>query len=59
MIRSLGIISFLNGSELISLHTSIDIDSSQLNGLNYCSLIFIIQFNINRLFAEKIGNISI
>ena len=43
-------ISFL---KQIYLHTSIDIVSTQLNGLNYCYLTWLILFNINHLFADS------
>ena len=62
-IISLTVISFLNELELIHLHTSIAIVSTQLNGFNYCYLTPIILFNINYLFAHSklvtsIANIS-
>ena len=42
-------ILFLHELELICLHTSIAIVSTQLNGFNYLTLIIL--FNINHLFA--------
>ena len=39
--------------ELICLHTSIAIISTQLNGFKYCDLTLLILFNINHLFREK------
>ena len=50
---SLLVISFLNELELICLHTSIAIVSTQLNGLNYCYLTLLILFNINHLFVHS------
>ena len=49
--NTLLVISFLNELELICLHTSIAIDSTPLNGFNYCCLTLLFQFNINHLFA--------
>ena len=49
---SLSVISFQNESELISLHTSNAIVSTQLNGFNNYYLTLIILFNINHLFAN-------
>ena len=59
--NSLLVISFLDELELICLHTSITIISTQLNGFNYCNLTLIILFNINHLFEhnEVITNIAI
>ena len=50
---SLSIISFLNELELICLHTSFAIVSTQLNGFSYCYITLIIQFNIDHLFADS------
>ena len=47
------IISFLNELELISLHISIAIVSSQWNGFKYCCLGLIILFNIIHSFAHS------
>ena len=47
---NLSIIQSLNELELICLHTSIAIVSTQLNGFNYCSQTLIILFNINHSF---------
>ena len=49
----LWVISFLNELELIYLHTSIAIISTQVNGFNYCYLTLLILFNINHLFADS------
>ena len=46
------VISFLNELELIYLHASIAIVSTQVNSFNYCYLTLIILFNINHLFAD-------
>ena len=46
-------ISFLNELELICLHTSIAIVSTQLNGHNYCYQTLTILININHLFADS------
>ena len=53
--------TFLNESELIFMHTNFAIVSTQLNGFNYCYLVQIIQFYINRLFAvsEAVTRIAI
>ena len=58
---SLSVISFLNELELIYLHTSVAIVSTQLNGFNYCYLSLTIIFNINHLFAynEVVTSIAI
>ena len=50
---SLLVILFLNELELICLHTSVGIISTQLNGFNYSYLTLIILFNINHLFAHS------
>ena len=50
---SLSLISFLNELELICLHASITIVSTQLNGFNYCSLTLIILFNFKHLLAHS------
>ena len=47
------VISFLNGFELVCLHTNMAIVSTQLNGFNYCYLTLIILFNINHLFTDS------
>ena len=39
--------------ELICLHTSIALLSTQLNGFNYCYLTLQILLNINSLFADS------
>ena len=51
--KSLLVLSFLNELELICLHTSIAIVSTQLNSFNYCFLKLIILFNINPLFVHS------
>ena len=58
---SLSVISFLNELELICLHSSVAIVTTQLNGFNYCFLTHIILFNMNHLFAdsEVVKNIAI
>ena len=43
----MSVISFLNESELICLHTSIAFVSMQLNGFNYCRLTLMILFDFN------------
>ncbi len=53
MQTNLEVISFLNELELIYLHSGIAIVSTQLNDFNYCYLILVILFNINRLFADS------
>ena len=50
---SLRVISFLNELELICLHTSIAIVSTQLNGFNDYFLTPIILFNSNLLFSHS------
>ena len=45
-------ISFLNKLQLICLHTSIAIVSTQLNGFKYCYLTLIILLNIIHSFAH-------
>ena len=50
---SLSVISFLNELELICLHTSIGIVSTQSNDFNYCYLKQLILFNITHLFAQS------
>ena len=50
---SLSIISLLNELEIICLHTSIAIVSTQLNGFHYCNQTLIILFDINHLFADS------
>ena len=42
----------LNELELMLLHTSIAIVSTQLNGFNYCYLTVICLFNIDNLFPH-------
>ena len=49
----MSVISFLNESELICLHTTIAIVSTQLSGLDYCYLTLIILFKFNHLFAQS------
>ena len=49
----LSVISFLNELELICLHTSSAIVSTQSNGLNHCYQTLIILFNINHLFTDS------
>ena len=44
---------FLNELELIYLHASVAIVSTQLNGFNYCYLRLIILFDINHSFADS------
>ena len=53
--------SFLNELELIPLHISIAIVSTQLNGFTSCYLTLIIISNINHLFAygEVVTSIAI
>ena len=48
----LSVILFLNDLQLIRLHTSIAIISSQLSDFNYCNLTLIIQFNITHSFTQ-------
>ena len=50
-VNSLYVISLLNDLEVIFLHSSIAIVSTQLRVFNYCYLPQIILFNINHLFA--------
>ena len=45
--------SFVDGLEIICLHTSIAIVSTGSNGFNYCYLKLIILFNINHLFSHN------
>ena len=47
---SLLVISFLNDLELIGLHSTIAIVSTQLNGFNYHYLTLVTLFNINNFF---------
>ena len=47
------IVSFLNVLELICLHISIVMISTQLNDLNYCYLSLIILFDMNLLFSHS------
>ena len=47
------VISFLNELEMICLHTSIAIVSTQLNGFNHCYQTLIILFHINYLFTDS------
>ena len=51
--NSLSVFSFLNELQVICLHTSIAIFSTQLNSFNWCYLKLILQFNINHLFAHS------
>ena len=50
---SWSVILFLNDLELICLHTSIVIVSTQLHGFNYSNQTLMILFNINHLFAHS------
>ena len=45
----------LNELEPISLHISIDISSTQLNGFNFCYQTYVILFDINHLFVHWSG----
>ena len=58
---SLQVILFLIDLELICLHTSPAIVSTQLNSFNYCNVTQIFLFNINHLFAhsEVVSSIAI
>ena len=51
--NSLSVISFLNEFELICLHTSTGIVSTNLNDFCHCYYTLVILFNINRLLADS------
>ena len=51
--KGLLIISFLKELQLIYLHTSMAIVSTQLNGFNYSYLTLIILVHINHLSADS------
>ena len=53
LVISLLVISFLNELEVVCLHSSIAIVSTQLNGFNCCYPTLIIPFNINPFFAHN------